>query len=233
MIICLILQNSFNNFIVMYYRLLMSFCLLFIMFSIIACDDINETYDKKFDVYTLYKDLTIIENGNALRQEDVQLLKNYIDRKILVDSIYWLKKYSYHELFVYAANSAKNLSMGTPDECSWKINNMLAIKLVSFSPEDGELNFSMQNVSGKHIKSFRAEVRFFTLSKTKIGQIDLNFQDTLYSGKMKQFIKNDVLAYRLEKLTMKDIVVKPTIQRIVFTDTTQFVNPLGSVFEDE
>lgn len=217
----------------MLFRRFVIFCLLISIIAFIACDDINETYEKKFDIYSMYRDLTIIENGNALRQEDVQLLKNFIDRKILCDSIRWLKRYTYHDLYVYAARSANSLSFGTANESKWKINNMLVLKMVNFSSDDGEISFSIQNNSGKNIKSFRAEVKLFTLSSTKIGQIDINYQDTLFAGKTYQYTQNDILAYRLDKYTSKELVVKPNIRRIVFTDTTQFVNPLGSVFDDE
>lgn len=217
----------------MLFRRFVIFCLLLLIISFIACDDINETYEKKFDVFSMYRDLTIIENGNALRQEDVQLLKNFIDRKILCDSIRWLKRYSYHDLYMFAAQSANSLATGTANESRWKINNMLVIKMVNYSADDGELSFSIQNNSGKNIKSFRADVKLYTLSSNKIGQIDINYQDTLLAGKTYQYTQNDIIAYKLDKYTLKELVVKPNIRRIIFTDTTQFVNPLGSVFDDE
>ena len=185
----------------MLFRRFVIICLLFSIIFIIACDNINETYEKKFDIYSMYRDLTIIENGKVLRQEDVELLKNYIDRKILSDSLRWLKRYTYHDLFVYAAKSANSLSFGTPDESRWKINNMLTIKMVDFSPEDGQISFSIQNNSGKNIKSFRAEVKFFTLSDTKIGQIDINYKDN------KESASSDRRAFHLQMIYLLIIIL--------------------------
>lgn len=75
--------------------------IIFILVCISAsCTDINKVYNKQFNFYSFYQDMTIIENSGLLRTEDAHLLKSFIDRKILKDSVTWLKTKSYKELFL-------------------------------------------------------------------------------------------------------------------------------------
>lgn len=198
---------------------------------LISCTNINEVYNKRFNFYSFYEDLTTIENSGILRKQDAELLKLYIDHKILKDSVQWLKTQTYYQLFGFASEQASNGSSNSILDLSWKTNNSIHITLSSFNFENGDINLKIQNMSGKDIKYFRSLIKFENNLSEKLGQMDLIFNDTIVAGNTKYFAYNDKVVYILENVKPSELTVIPIIRRVVFVDSTEYVNPLSSFFE--
>lgn len=205
--------------------------IIFILVCISAsCTDINKVYNKQFNFYSFYQDMTIIENSGLLRTEDAHLLKSFIDRKILKDSVTWLKTKSYKELFFIAIENAKNGNSSTVFDLSWKTNNSIHIAMSSFDADKGEIFFKINNNSNDNIKYFRALLKFENIFRDKIGQIDLIFNDTLPLNSPQLLKYNDIVVYKFKNMKMSDIILIPIIRKVVFTDSTEYINPLSSYF---
>lgn len=205
--------------------------IIFILVCISAsCTDINKVYNKQFNFYSFYQDMTIIENSGLLRTEDAHLLKSFIDRKILKDSVTWLKTKSYKELFFIAIENAKNGNSSTVFDLSWKTNNSIHIAMSSFDADKGEIFFKINNNSNNNIKYFRALLKFENIFRDKIGQIDLIFNDTLPLNSPQILKYNDIVVYKFKNMKMSDIILIPIIRKVVFTDSTEYINPLSSYF---
>lgn len=207
---------------------------IFVIFIIVcisvSCTDINEVYNRNFNFYTFYKDMTIIENSGLLRTEDAQLLKSFIDSKILKDSVAWLKTKSYKELFFIAIDNAKKGNSNTVFDLSWKTNNAVHVNLSSFNTDKADMYLKINNITDKNIKYFRALLKFETNLREKIGQVDFIFTDTLNINSAKIVKYNDILVYKFKEYKAADIQMIPIIRRIVFTDSTEYLNPLSSYF---
>ncbi len=197
----------------------------------VSCTDINKVYNKKFNFYSFYEDLTIIENSGLLRTEDAQLLKTFIDRKILNDSIYWLKTKSYKELFFFATDDAKNGSSSSVFDLSWKTNNSLHISFSSYDADKGDAFLKIENISENNIRYFRALLKFETNFREKIGQIDFIFNDTISVNSQRIIKYNDKVIYLFKGMNRNEIVLIPIIRKVVFSDSTEYVNPLSSYFD--
>ncbi len=202
-----------------------------IVCMLISCTNIDDVYNKRFNFYSFYEDLTIIENSRQLRTQDTELLKLFIDHKILKDSISWLKKQTYKELFYLAVENAKNGNSNSVMDLSWKTNNTINIDLSSFSIENGELNLKITNMSNRNIKYFRALLKFEDRMSKKLGQMDLIFNDTILRGNTIFSKYNDKVAYTFGNKDSTEIIMIPIIRRVVFFDSTEFVNPLSTFFE--
>jgi hypothetical protein len=208
--------------------ILTSFILLFTLFS---CNDINKTYTKKFSIYTFYKDLTIIENGKILPKDDVEMLKLFIDHKLLKDSIWWLNKHSYKELYKLAYENAKKGSPEAIMEASWNTNNSIYIKLTNYNCDNADYELKLLNKTKKNIKYFRALLKFKNNKGFQIGTVDLISKDTLVPTIPVEKTFNHKLIYEFENYKPEEIEMIPIIRRIIFTDSTELVNPLSSMFE--
>lgn len=205
--------------------------IIFILVCISAsCTDINKVYNKQFNFYSFYQDMTIIENSGLLRTEDAHLLKSFIDRKILKDSVTWLKTKSYKELFFIAIENAKNGNSATVFDLSWKTNNSIHIAMSSFDSDKGDVILKINNNSNNKIKYFRALLKFENIFRDKIGQIDLIFNDTLPLNSPQILKYNDIVVYKFKNMKMSDIILIPIIRKVVFTDSTEYINPLSSYF---
>lgn len=205
--------------------------IIFVLVCIsVSCTDINKVYNKQFNFYSFYEDMTIIENSGLLRTEDAHLLKSFIDRKILKDSVTWLKTKSYKELFFIAIENAKNGNSSTVFDLSWKTNNSIHIAMSSFDADKGEIFFKINNNSNNNIKYFRALLKFENIFRDKIGQIDLIFNDTLPLNSPQILKYNDIVVYKFKNMKMSDIILIPIIRKVVFTDSTEYINPLSSYF---
>lgn len=205
--------------------------IIFILVCISAsCTDINKVYNKQFNFYSFYQDMTIIENSGLLRTEDAHLLKSFIDRKILKDSVTWLKTKSYKELFFIAIENAKNGNSSTVFDLSWKTNNSIHIAMSSFDSDKGDVILKINNNSNNKIKYFRALLKFENIFRDKIGQIDLIFNDTLPLNSPQLLKYNDIVVYKFKNMKMSDIILIPIIRKVVFTDSTEYINPLSSYF---
>jgi hypothetical protein len=208
-----------------------SFYNCIIVCMLISCTNIDDVYNKKFNFYSFYEDLTIIENSRQLRTQDTDLLKLFIDHKILKDSISWLKTQTYKELFYLAVENAKNGNSNSVMDMSWKTNNTINIVLSSFSIDNGELNLNITNLSIKNIKYFRALLKFEDKMSKKLGQMDLIFNDTILSGNTIYSKFNDKIVYTFQTKDSSEINMTPIIRRVIFFDSTEFVNPLSTFFE--
>jgi len=210
------LDKNFNLFYV---------CICFI----ISCTNINDVYNKRFNFYSFYEDLTIIENSGLLRTEDTELLKLFIDHKILKDSIPWLKTQSYKQLFNCATEQASKGSANSVLDLSWKTNNSVHIVLDSFNTDNGDMRLKFQNMTPKSIKYIRALLKFKS-NTSKLGQYDLIFNDTIKSGEIILKVYNDRVIFNFQYIN-DEILTIPIIRRVVFVDSTEYINPLSSYFE--
>jgi len=179
----------------------------------------------------MYKDLTIIEKGKVLPESDVVLIKLFIDHKLLKDSLWWLNKYTYKELYKLAYENAKYSTPETIMEASWNTNNTIFIQLLNYNYDNADYELKISNKGKKTLNYFRALLKIRNNTGIQLGTIDFIFKDTLYPSASIIKIYNNKVIYELEKYKPEEIELIPIIRRIIFTDSTELVNPLSTMFE--
>lgn len=100
----------------------------------------------------------------------------------------------------------------------------------SFDSDKGDVILKINNNSNNKIKYFRALLKFENIFRDKIGQIDLIFNDTLPLNSPQILKYNDIVVYKFKDMKMSDIILIPIIRKVVFTDSTEYINPLSSYF---